>query len=105
MLFIVFNNGAFGTIRMHQECEYPARVSGTELQNPDFAALARAYGAFGETVDTTDAFAPALRRAQSHIATSGLPALIELRYDSNLITPNATLDMIRQTALQSRRGT
>jgi acetolactate synthase-1/2/3 large subunit len=105
VLFIVFNNGAFGTIRMHQEREFPARVSSTELQNPDFAALARAYGAFGETVDTTDAFAPALRRAQSHIATSGLPALIELRYDANLITPNATLDTIRQTALQSRRGT
>ena len=102
VLFIVFNNGAYGTIRMHQEREYPARVSGTDLQNPDFAALARAYGAFGEAVDATQDFAPALQRAQSHIASTGLPALIELRYDANLITPNATLEAIRQTAQQAK---
>jgi acetolactate synthase I/II/III large subunit len=101
VLFIVFNNSMFGTIRMHQEREYPARVSGTELQNPDFAALARAYGAFGETVDATAQFAPALQRAQAHIAATGLPALIELRYDANLITPNATLETIRQNALKA----
>ena len=99
VLFIVFNNGMFGTIRMHQERAYPGRVSGTALRNPDFAALARAYGAAGEIVDTTAAFAPALQRALAHIASTGLPALIELRYDRNLITPNATLDSIRATAL------
>ena len=99
VLFIVFNNGMFGTIRMHQERAYPGRVSGTALRNPDFAALARAYGAAGEIVETTAAFAPALQRALAHIASTGLPALIELRYDRNLITPNATLDSIRATAL------
>ncbi|WP_245549215.1 thiamine pyrophosphate-binding protein [Noviherbaspirillum massiliense] len=98
VLFIVFNNGSYGTIRMHQEREYPSRVSGTELRNPDFAALARAYGAHGEIVEATADFAPALQRSLAHIEASGLPALIELRYDANLITPNATLETIRQTA-------
>jgi acetolactate synthase I/II/III large subunit len=98
VLFIVFNNGMYGTIRMHQERAYPARVSGTQLQNPDFAALARAYGAYGETVETTEGFTAALLRARSHIQASGLPALIELRYDADLITPNATLQTIRESA-------
>jgi acetolactate synthase-1/2/3 large subunit len=98
VLFIVFNNSMYGTIRMHQERHYPARVSNTQLRNPDFAALARAYGAHGEAVDATAAFAPALQRALSHIASTGLPALIELRYDGNLITPNMTLETIRKTA-------
>jgi TPP-dependent 2-oxoacid decarboxylase len=63
MLVIVVDNGAYGTIRMHQEREYPARVSGTALSNPDFAALARAYGGWAETVEATKDFAPALDRA------------------------------------------
>jgi acetolactate synthase-1/2/3 large subunit len=99
VLFIVFNNAMFGTIRMHQERAYPGRVSGTALRNPDFAALARAYGAFGETVEATAGFTPALQRALAHIGDTGLPALIELRYDGNLITPNATLESIRAAAL------
>ena len=99
LLIIVFNNSMYGTIRMHQEREYPARVSGTQLQNPDFAALARAYGAFGETVETTADFAPALQRALARIAATGLPALIELRYDGNLITPGTTLEAMRAAAL------
>jgi acetolactate synthase-1/2/3 large subunit len=103
VLFIVFNNSMFGTIRMHQERTYPARVSGTDLHNPDFAALARAYGAHGEAVDTTAAFAPALRRAQAHIAATGLPALIELRYDGSLLTPNASLKAIREAAQAAQR--
>jgi len=98
VLFIVFNNGIYGTIRMHQERTYPARVSGTQLRNPDFAALARAYGAFGTMVDATEDFAAALHEAQAHIVATGLPALIELRYDSELITPNATLTEIRKAA-------
>ncbi|HYD80870.1 MAG TPA: thiamine pyrophosphate-binding protein [Paucimonas sp.] len=98
VLFIVFNNSMYGTIRMHQEKTYPARVSGTQLQNPDFAALARAYGAHGEALDTTAEFAPALQRALAHIEETGLPALIELRYDGNLITPGATLETIRKMA-------
>ena len=91
VLFIVFNNGMYGTIRMHQESEYPGRVSGTSLVNPDFAALAQAYGAFGARVDETDAFEVALDAALAHIATKGLPALIELRTDPEIITPGATL--------------
>jgi acetolactate synthase-1/2/3 large subunit len=103
VLFIVFNNSMYGTIRMHQEKTYPARVSGTELHNPDFAALARAYGASGETVNTTEEFAPALQRAQAHIASTGLPALIELRYDGRLLTPGASLEAMRQTALAAQK--
>ncbi|OWW20947.1 thiamine pyrophosphate-binding protein [Noviherbaspirillum denitrificans] len=104
VLFIIFNNGAYGTIRMHQEREYPARVSGTALQNPDFAALARAYGAFGEHADTTAGFEDALQRALAHIAETDLPALIELRYDADLISPNATLQSIRQAAQEKQRS-
>jgi acetolactate synthase-1/2/3 large subunit len=94
VIVIVVNNGMYGTIRMHQEREYPARISGTELKNPDFAALARAYGAFGETVETTEAFAPALSRAMG----SGKPALIELRLDPEAITPTITLSALRAQA-------
>jgi acetolactate synthase-1/2/3 large subunit len=101
VLFVVFNNGTYGTIRMHQERAYPGRVSGTQLRNPDFAALARAYGAYGEAADTTEAFAEALQRARDHITSTGLPALIELRYDADLITPNATLQAIREAALKT----
>lgn len=101
VVIIVFNNQMFGTIRMHQERHYPGRVSGTTLHNPDFAALARAYGAHGEVVNTTDEFAPALQRALAHAAERKLPALIELRYDGNLITPGATLDAIRASAQQA----
>ncbi|MBC7684113.1 MAG: thiamine pyrophosphate-binding protein [Bdellovibrionales bacterium] len=102
VIIIVFNNSMFGTIRMHQERDYRGRVSGTTLHNPDFAALAAAYGAHGEVVNTTAEFAPALGRALAHSRDKSLPALIELRYDGNLITPNATLETIRQTAQASQ---
>ena len=98
VIIIVFNNSMFGTIRMHQERDYPGRVSGTTLHNPDFAALAQAYGAHGEVVNSTDEFGPALARALAHTREQSLPAIIELRYDGNLITPNATLETIRKTA-------
>ncbi|MBC3884169.1 thiamine pyrophosphate-binding protein [Undibacterium griseum] len=101
VIIIVFNNGMYGTIRMHQEKTFPQRVSGTVLQNPDFAALARAFGAHGETVEHTADFAPALQRAIEHTKTQQLPALIELRYDGNLITPGATLNTLRQAALDA----
>jgi acetolactate synthase-1/2/3 large subunit len=84
----------YGTIRMHQEREYPERVHGTTLQNPDFAALARAYGLHGETVERTADFEPALRRAQA----SGTAALIEIRIDQDAITTRTTLSAIRQRA-------
>ena len=98
VILIVFNNSMFGTIRMHQEREYPGRVSGTQLRNPDFAALARAYGGEGEVVETTADFGPALARAVAFTGTQKLPFVIELRYDGNLITPNATLETIRKNA-------
>jgi acetolactate synthase-1/2/3 large subunit len=98
VIIIVFNNAMFGTIRMHQEREYPGRVSGTTLHNPDFAALAAAYGGIGEVVTRTEEFAPALERALAHTRGKNLPALIELRYDGNLITPGATLETIRNNA-------
>ncbi len=98
VIIIVFNNGMFGTIRMHQERGYPGRVSGTGLHNPDFAALARAYGATGEVVESTEQFGPAFARALQHTREQRLPALIELRYDGNLITPNASLEAIRTAA-------
>lgn len=103
VLILVFNNSMFGTIRMHQERSYPGRVSGTGLHNPDFAALAQAYGGYGEVVETTAAFAPALARALAHAQEKGLPAVLELRYDGNLITPNATLETIRQQAEAARK--
>ena len=102
VVIIVFNNGMFGTIRMHQELHYPGRVSGTQLHNPDFAALAVAYGAHGEVVNTTAEFGPALQRALAHANGKQLPALIELRYDGNLITPGATLETIRSNAEKAR---
>jgi len=93
-IFIVVNNGMYGTIRMHQERSYPGRVSGTELTNPDFAALARAYGANGEVVEKTDDFAPAFERALA----ADRPSLIELRIDREAITPVATLSGLRKQA-------
>lgn len=98
VVILVFNNSMFGTIRMHQEKTYPGRVSGTTLHNPDFAALARAYGGHGEIVERTADFAPALARALDHANGKNLPALIELRYDGNLITPIATLESMRKAA-------
>jgi len=95
-VFMVVNNGMYGTIRMHQEREYPARVYATALANPDFAALARAYGLHGETVEETAQFAPAFERALA----AGKPALIELRVDPQAITTATTLDAIRARALK-----
>jgi acetolactate synthase-1/2/3 large subunit len=98
VIIIVFNNEMYGTIRMHQERDYPGRVSGTTLHNPNFAELAKAYGASGEVVTTTAEFAPAFARALEHTRANSLPAIIELRYDGNLITPGATLETIRANA-------
>ena len=96
---LVVNNGLYGTIRMHQEREYPGRVYGTDLRNPDFAAYARAFGAHGETVERTADFAPAFERAWN----AGTPALIELRIDPDAITPATTLSAIREKAIKSRQ--
>ena len=99
IITLVVNNGMYGTIRMHQEREYPGRVSGTELKNPDFAAYARAFGGHGEVVEKTEDFAAAYERA----AASGKPALVELRIDPDAITPATTLSAIREKALKSGR--
>ncbi|MEL6702141.1 MAG: thiamine pyrophosphate-dependent enzyme, partial [Pseudomonadota bacterium] len=93
-VFLVVNNGTYGTIRMHQERTYPGRVSGTELWNPDFVALAHAYGMSGEAVTDTAAFAPALDRALA--APNG--AVIELMLGPQALTPGATLDQITAAA-------
>ena len=91
IVVIVANNGMYGTIRMHQERNYPERVIATSLVNPDFAAYARSFGAFGEVVDKTADFRPAFRRALD----AGRPALIELRLDPEAITPARTLSDLR----------
>ena len=96
ILVIVVNNGMYGTIRMHQERQFPGRVVGTDLVNPDFAAYARAFGAFGETVTETSRFAGALDRALA----SGGSALLELRIDPDAINPRTTLSAIRANALK-----
>jgi len=101
-IIVVFNNGMFGTIRMHQEREFPARVHGTQLANPHFALLAQAYGGFGAVVERTDEFAPVLTQAIEHTHVKRTPALIELRCDPEVITPNATLSAIRATAQLQR---
>ena len=75
MLVVIINNGMYGTIQAHQERTYPGRTYATALRNPDFADLARAYGAHGEVVERTEEFEPALERALG----SGGPALIEIR--------------------------
>ena len=97
-IFFVVNNGMYGTIRMHQEREYPGRVSGTALTNPDFAALAHAYGLHGETCERTAEFAPAFERARK----SARAALIELRLDPEAISTRTTLSKIRETSLASK---
>ncbi|MDQ1231433.1 thiamine pyrophosphate-binding protein [Sphingomonas sp. SORGH_AS_0879] len=90
MLVILVDNGGYGTIRMHQEREYPGRVAATALANPDFAALARAYGSWSETVARTEDFAPALSRA---MAETGV-RLLHLKTDIEVITPATTLSRI-----------
>jgi acetolactate synthase-1/2/3 large subunit len=98
VLFLVVNNSMYGTIRMHQERDYPGRVHGTALRNPDFAALAHAYGAHGETVERTLDFAPAFERALA----SGKAAVLELRIDPEAITTRQTLSGIREQALKTK---
>ena len=93
-VILLFNNRSYGTIRMHQEREHPERVVGTDLVNPDFAALARAYGGHGETVTRTDEFIPAFERA---VAT-GKAALIELKTDPELVTTRTTVTALREAA-------
>ncbi len=88
---LIFDNGMYGTIRMHQERNYPGKIYATDLTNPDFAALAKAYGAHGETVRKTEDFAPAFERA----LTCGRPALVHVLMEKEIISTRATLTEIR----------
>jgi acetolactate synthase-1/2/3 large subunit len=89
---LLFNNGMYGTIRMHQERSYPDRVVGTDLTNPDFTALAKAYGLDGVKVTKTGEFAAAFEAALENDKTT----LIEIMVDPQALTPAATLDDIRK---------
>ncbi len=99
IVVVVLDNGMYGTIRMHQEREYPGRVSATSLRNPDFRALATAFGGHGERVERTEDFAPAFERALA----SGLPAMLHCLVDPQALTPTRTLDAIRDDALARGR--
>ena len=97
-IIVLLNNGMFGTIRMHQERDYPQHVAGTALMNPDFAALARAYGYAGVRITKTAEFEPELLAALSRSEGT----LIEVMLDPEVITTRGTLSAITQTALKNR---
>jgi acetolactate synthase-1/2/3 large subunit len=98
IIVVIVNNNSYGTIRLHQERSYPGRVYGTDLANPDFVALARAYGASGERVVSTEAFWPALERALAQ----GGPAVIELVTDIETLTPQASVSGLRALAARAK---
>jgi acetolactate synthase I/II/III large subunit len=98
IIFLVINNGSYGTIRMHQEQRYPERVYGSDLTNPDFVTLAQAFGLSAERVVQTKEFWGALERAQQ----SGGPALIELVTDVEYISPRTTLSELRQRSMGNK---
>ncbi|NYT62307.1 thiamine pyrophosphate-binding protein [Alcaligenaceae bacterium] len=98
IVVILIDNGMYGTIRMHQELHYPARLSATALQNPDFAAYAQAFGGHGERVETTEQFAPAFERALA----SQKPAILHCLIDPETISPTTTLEKIREKALAAQ---
>ena len=98
-IVVLLNNGMYGTIRMHQEREYPQRLSGSSLSNPDFVALAQAYGYAAQRVTRTDEFEPALQAALARQQGT----LIEVILDPEVITTRASLSTIRQASLE-RRG-
>ncbi|HEY5071348.1 MAG TPA: thiamine pyrophosphate-binding protein [Caulobacteraceae bacterium] len=94
IVFLIFDNAMYGTIRMHQEREFPGRVTATDLENPDFAAYARAFGGFGATVGKTSDFPAAFAAAKA----SGLPAIVHVKFDPDGITPATSLSRIRREA-------
>ena len=97
IIVLIIDNGMYGTIRMHQEKNYPGRISATHLQNPDFKAYAFAFGGHGERVEKTDEFGPAFERA----VASGKPALIHCLIDPETITPTTTISKLRAAALKA----
>ena len=98
IIVVLLDNAMYGTIRMHQEREYPGRISATQLKNPDFKAYAQAFGGHGERVERTEDFAPALARARA----SGLPSVLHCLIDPEAITPTGTLQGIRSAALSKK---
>ncbi len=100
LIVVIADNGVYGTIRMHQEREYPGRVVATALTNPDFAAYAKAFGGFGVSVEKTADFPAAFAAAQA----SGKPSIIRLKIDPEASTPLATLAGIRAKSLAAGKG-
>jgi acetolactate synthase-1/2/3 large subunit len=92
LLIVLVDNGSYGTIRMHQEREYPERISATELKNPDFAGLARAYGGWAQTVEKTEEFTPALDAA---LKRKGI-RLIHCKTDVEQISTATTISKLRE---------
>ena len=90
IIVLICDNGMYGTIRMHQERTYPGRVSGTAMTNPDFAAWAKSYGGYGETVQRTDDFSGALDRALN----AGVPAILDLKVSPYAISPKMRLTTV-----------
>ena len=99
IVILLFNNGMWGTIRSHQEREFPGRAIALGFENPDFTLLIRSYGGHGEAVERTEDFAAAFARARTFADREHLPALIEIRYDADGIAPGQTLSGIRKAAL------
>ncbi len=94
IIVVVIDNGMYGTIRLHQEKAYPGRVIGTDLKNPDFAAMAKSFGCAAFTVHETKDFAPALEASLKN----NLPSLIHVVIDPEAITPTTTLAAVRAGA-------
>jgi acetolactate synthase-1/2/3 large subunit len=104
IVVLVFNNGMWGTIRAHQEREFPSRTIALGFQNPQFSRLIEAYGGHGELVERDEDFAAAFQRALAFAEREQLPALVEIRYDPDGIAPGDTLTAIRAAAQQRQRG-
>lgn len=104
IIVLVFNNGMWGTIRAHQERDFPARAIALNFDNPEFTEIIRAYRGYGEIVDKTEDFAAAFERAREFADSKQLPALLEIRYDPDGIAPGDTLSGIRQAALLKQQA-
>jgi len=97
-IIIIINNNMYGTIRMHQDRDYPGRDVATELSNPDFAKWSESFGGFGEVVERTEDFAPAFERAIG----AGKIALLELRIDPDMISTRTTLKALRELSNKNK---
>lgn len=104
IVILVFNNGIWGTIRSHQEREFPARTIALDFVNPDFVKLCQSYEGYGEAVEKTEDFKDAFARALAYANDHHRPALLEIRYDSNNIAPGETLMEIRERSLGAQKA-